>query len=251
MSITALHFAQNAIKKFIGKRFKVEDKNNAFVLYASYAEILQDLEMEDLGNIFKAILNYKARGEIIKLPTHLTIIFKFIKNQLDIDAEKYTKKVEKLKSNGSKGGRPKKPNGFFEEHEKPNGFFENHNDNVNVNDNVNAEKKQKQKTDPFINSIKTFFENEYQKIFYNKPRLSLKDCNRLLELTSENADIKELIPIALIRLKNIDFSEINFTPTANWLLKENNFERVINGEFEPKKSPAELYRERRQLCENC
>ena len=87
-------------------------------------------------------------------------------------------------------------------------------------------------------------------MFFNKPRLSAKDCNRLLDLCSENTDIKELIPIALNRLKNIDFSEINFTPTANWLLKENNFERVINGEFTARKSQAELYRERRQLCES-
>ena len=80
------------------------------------------------------------------------------------------------------------------------------------------------------------------------PRLSSYECQRLVELAADNPDIRELIPEAIKRLKNIDFGDIPFNPTANWLLKDNNFERVINGEFEPKKSQADLYRERRQQC---
>ena len=95
---------------------------------------------------------------------------------------------------------------------------------------------QKKKFDPYINPIKTFFIEEYSKIFGNKPMLSNQDCNRLVELSADNSDIRELIPIAIARLKCIKFGDIGFKPTANWLLKENNFERVINGEF-GKKTP--------------
>lgn len=102
------------------------------------------------------------------------------------------------------------------------------------------------KIDPYINPIKTFFLEEYKKVFKTLPRLSSFECNRLVELAADNEDIRELIPEAIKRLKNIKFDDIQFTPTASWLLKSNNFERVINGEFEPKKTQAELYRERRE-----
>ena len=95
--------------------------------------------------------------------------------------------------------------------------------------------KKIKKLDPYINPIKTFFIEEYQKVFGNKPMLSNQDCNRIVELAADNPDIKELIPIAIGRLKCINW-DIGFKPTASWLLKENNFERVINGEF-GKKTP--------------
>ena len=230
--------------------------NNSFVLYTNYFEILNELSTEDAGYIFKAILEYKATGNF-QIPNHLLIAFKFIKNQLDIDNSKYQEKCEKAKANGLRGGRPKnqknqtvfkKPNGFFEKHNDNDNDNDNVNDNDNDNDNVFSEKKEK--PDLFINPIKIFFEETYQKEFGTKPRLSQMDCNRIIELSAANSDIKELIPIAIRRLKNIEFEDINYTPTATWLLKSNNFERVINGEFERKKSQAELYRERRQLCES-
>ena len=75
---------------------------NSFVLYTSYKEILQDLTVEEMGYIFKAILEYKDTGKIIDLPKPLLITFRFIKNQLDMDKEKYIAKIEKLKANGLK-----------------------------------------------------------------------------------------------------------------------------------------------------
>ena len=98
--------------------------------------------------------------------------------------------------------------------------------------------------DPYINPTKTLFLEEYQKIMGTTPRLSSFECNRLVELSANNPDIKELIPEAVRRLKRIDFGDIQFTPTASWLLKGNNFERVINGEFEPKKSEYDKLKEK-------
>lgn len=85
------------------------------------------------------------------------------------------------------------------------------------------EKKREKKLDPFMNPIKTFFIEECQKQLKKMPRLSSFECNRLIELASENSDIKELIPIALSKLKGIKFDDINFKPSVNWLLKGNNF----------------------------
>ena len=106
------------------------------------------------------------------------------------------------------------------------------------------------KNDPFINPIKTFFCDEYEKVFKVKPFLSATDCIRLIELASDNKDIKEVIPEAVKRLKSIEFEGINFKPSASWLLKENNFERVMNGEFGGsevvEKSTADILEEIRQ-----
>lgn len=95
------------------------------------------------------------------------------------------------------------------------------------------------KLDPFINPIKTYFSEQYTKIMGKSPRLSLIECNRLTELASENNDIKEIIPEAIRKLKNLKFEGIKFTPSASWLLKGNNFERLLNGEFEPPETEYE------------
>jgi hypothetical protein len=95
------------------------------------------------------------------------------------------------------------------------------------------------KIDPFINPIKTFFQEQYTQIMGKSPRLSLIECNRLTELASENNDIKEIIPEAIRKLKNLKFEGIKFTPSASWLLKGNNFERLLNGEFEAPESEYE------------
>lgn len=95
------------------------------------------------------------------------------------------------------------------------------------------------KLDPFINPIKTYFSEQYTNIMGKSPRLSLIECNRLTELASENADIKEIIPEAIKRLKVLKFEGIKFTPSASWLLKGNNFERLLNGEFEPPETEYE------------
>ena len=128
---------------------------NSFILYKNYYEILNELPNEDMGILFRAILSYQATDEIPDdLPLHLKFIFKFIKNQFDLDDEKYYDFVEKQTTNGKKGGRPKlaaetselenEPTEEIEKNPKnpknPWVFSETqktHNDNVNVNENEN------------------------------------------------------------------------------------------------------------------
>lgn len=101
-------------------------------------------------------------------------------------------------------------------------------------------------TDPFLNPIKETFLNEFEKQTGKRPRLTYQECNKLIELSEEQTDFLELIPEAIKKLKEIDFKDINFKPSANWLLKDNNFVRVINDEFtqEEQKSPQQLFLER-------
>lgn len=80
---------------------------NTFVLYTNYYDILKDSPLEDLGLIFKAIMHYKKFNAVIDLPERLKLGFGFIKNQMDVDSEKYDNKVAKLAQNGRKGGLAK------------------------------------------------------------------------------------------------------------------------------------------------
>lgn len=99
-------------------------------------------------------------------------------------------------------------------------------------DTIDNNKKNSKKIDPYINPTKTFFIKEYEKIFNKRPFLYSQDCNRLCELAADYEDIEELIPQALEKLSKIKFEGIDFKPSASWLLKDNNFERVMNGEFD-------------------
>lgn len=65
-------------------------------------------------------------------------------------------------------------------------------------------------------------------------RLSFNHSMRLLELEQEIEDFKSTIPDVLVKLRDIEFKDIDFTPTANWLLKKDNYFGVLNGEFEKK-----------------
>lgn len=114
--------------------------------------------------------------------------------------------------------------------------------------NVYSFSEKKQKTDPYINSLNSYFCEEYQKVFgKQKVFLSNQGRNRLCELASDYTNIREIIPEAIRRLKAIEFKDIDYTPSASWLLRADNFERVMNGEFERKakeKTWQELFAEK-------
>lgn len=104
------------------------------------------------------------------------------------------------------------------------------NSNIYIDKDINKNKK----IDKYINKQKKHFEENYKIIFNRKAYLNNFDLNRLTELYSEYSE-EEIIE-ALNKLKNIKFEDIDFTPSASWLLKDNNFERIMNGEFDKKEN---------------
>ena len=93
----------------------------------------------------------------------------------------------------------------------------------------NKENVQK-KTDIYCNKYKTFFVKVYKDVFKQTPFLSLDDCKKIVELSTTYPP--DIIETAIKKLKKISFDDIEFKPSASWLLKDNNFERVMNGEFD-------------------
>ena len=207
----------------------------SFIFYASFYKAIEELDEKKQLKLYKSIMKLALENEENEKLTGIEkAIFELIKPQILANNKRY--------EDGQKGGRPKKNKTTGFEKEKTTGFENkkpnvnvnvNDNENENVNVNVNAEVFEKtKKQDPYINPIKTLFISEYEKTFNTRCYLSAQECLRLTELASEYSEIREIIPVAISKLKKISFNDINFKPKASWLLKSNNFERVMNGEFD-------------------
>ena len=120
------------------------DKSNkkSFVVYMDWEEALSYFSDAETGEIFRALFQYAKNGTMPEFSHNsLNAVFSFMKSTLDRDLKAYEERCRKNKENGSKGGRPKKPNGYEENPKKPNGYFSDpkkaDNDNVSDNDNEN------------------------------------------------------------------------------------------------------------------
>ena len=109
-------------------------------------------------------------------------------------------------------------------------------DTLNIDNNI---EKNSKKMDPYINPINEIFSKEYQKVFKNKPYLLNNQRNKLIELAAEIEDFRETIPVVVEKLKNIDFDLPNFTANYTWLLKDDNYIKVLSGTYDKKKTALE------------
>jgi len=114
-------------------------ERNSFIFYKGWREAIKDLPDDVRLEIYESIIEYATTGNLRGLKPMANIAFNFIKIDIDRDTEKYMSIVERNKSNGSKGGRPKsenpkepkeptKPTGLFgnpKEPTKPTGLFGN------------------------------------------------------------------------------------------------------------------------------
>ena len=124
-------------------------ERNSFIFYKGWREAIKDLPDDVRLEIYESIIEYATTGNLRGLKPMANIAFNFIKIDIDRDTEKYMSIVERNKSNGSKGGRPKSENPKEpKEPTKPTGLFGNpkeptkpDNDNEYDNDNVNELKE--------------------------------------------------------------------------------------------------------------
>lgn len=76
----------------------------SFVMYASWMQMIDSMPDDKAGQLIKAVAAYVLDKDVeIKDPL-ITAMFAMIRETLDEDAEKYEKKVAKLRGNGKKGG---------------------------------------------------------------------------------------------------------------------------------------------------
>ena len=164
----------------------------SFCIYMDWEEQLSDLTDEERGQIFSAIFEYKRTGIVPELPRILALVFSFIRQQLDRDAEKYEQKIEKRREAGKQGGRPPKAPAENESEKKQekakkaNGFSENQSEAKKADTDTDTV------TDTIIyNNTDVLFP---QSDFSNLPALPLVDGTEFILSNSEVDNYKMLYP---------------------------------------------------------
>lgn len=101
---------------------------DSFILYTQFSEVIEELTDEQAGQILKALFSYAVSNE----EPNFTGVLKFawipIRQQIDLNNEKWEKKAGVNRANGALGGRPPK-NKNQADNEKPNGLPKNQTDN--------------------------------------------------------------------------------------------------------------------------
>ena len=85
-----------------------QDKKS-FLLYADVYATVKHLTDKQAGELFKLILSYVNDENPTTNSPLIKIAFEPIKQQLKRDLIKYESRAERSRTNGLKGGRPKKP----------------------------------------------------------------------------------------------------------------------------------------------
>jgi len=76
------------------------------------------------------------------------------------------------------------------------------------------------------------FNKSYVEFFGEEPVLQTEEIENLKKYNDKIPDLKGKLRDILYTLKNLKFdTDVNFKPCANWLLKDNNLARLVNGEF--------------------
>lgn len=79
-----------------------------FPCYHSYLKKCEKLTDQELGRLFRAVLEYSITGERQELAGRESIAFDFIADDIDRANKAYQDKCAENARNGKLGGRPKK-----------------------------------------------------------------------------------------------------------------------------------------------
>ena len=106
-------------------------EQKGFVVYGDIKATADELTDEQLGKLFRGMIDYFVEGECPRFTDSLKFAFIPIRQQMDRDAEKYNEKCEKMRENVKK--RWKKDTNVY------NGIQTHTNDtNTNTNTNTNT-----------------------------------------------------------------------------------------------------------------
>ena len=236
----------------------MQESKGSFVLYNSYKKHLEKLEDYQIGQLLMALFDYvESKQEPTNLYLATLMAFSFISCQMDRDAEKYAKVVEKRRESGKKGGRPK-ANASEEKAKKANGFSEkqseakkpdNDNDNVNEyeNDNVYEYVNDNDNVHPYIPPggspksepvpYKEIVEL-YHSLCKSYPKLRNVSESRKKAIAArwkehgQNLDtFRELFTRAEASPFLKGRNDRNWTADFNWLMNSDNMAKVLEGKY--------------------
>ena len=178
----------------------------SFILHLDSLDVLDELSPEQVKELMIAIRNYN-KGFEPELSGLMKAIFIPFKNQFIRDNESYQNIVNRNKSNGSKGGRPKtqqnpeNPVGFLETQitqvnpskpKKPDSDSDSDSDSVNDNDNDNEKEliltNKSIKTEKAKKIRKS--KNEGLHSFADSPYFDLNEFKKKIDIQYHKYDIK-------------------------------------------------------------
>lgn len=140
---------------------------NSFVIRTGYHDIVKEMSDKQAGLLLKAIFNYAADKEIPEITdVEVKMAFRFVKQDLDYDEQRYQARVEHNRKVAKLGGAPKgnqnavkQPNGLKNNPKEIMGYKTTLNDNDVDNDvdvdnesdiNISFQKESKEKASRFI-----------------------------------------------------------------------------------------------------
>jgi hypothetical protein len=203
-----------------------KDKTS-FILYADQRSYFDKLTDEEAGRLIKHIFSYVNDENPNPVDRITDLSFEPIKLQLKRDLIKYESIVNRNKSNGSLGGRPKTQ----EEPKKPTGLFGNPSkpkkaDNDTVNDTVN---------DTDINSSKLL--SVFNSILGKQARVvPTKAKSQLKQRLKEGYTKEDIIKAITNASKDPHHIESNYKYiTLEFITRPDKLERFVNmGDFKIK-----------------
>lgn len=245
-----------------------QDNKNSFIFYEDWLKAIESLQEELRLEMFSAIARYALYGEEPKNP-NIALIMNFVRQTIDRNAEKYAGRCESNRINGGIGGKKRAENLAKKKLEEQQANqanatnssetkqmlqiqatqanqADNDNDNDNVNDNV---ENNNTSTDVDVSQTKkpTALEQkiaEYWKKVTNLKELRLPFAPQCLssvrariKMYGENSIYEAIDKIAESKFLNGNNNR-GWTVTFGWLVKPNNFPKVLQGDYSDNEQPA-------------
>lgn len=145
-----------------------DSEQKGFVVYGDYKAIVDELDDEQAGKLFRGMLNYFVSGEEPKFQDVLKFVFIPIKQQMDRDGNKYAKRCERNRQNAQMRWDA---NGCDRMRTDANGcdrikkmrtdaIAANTNTNININTNKDTNTKPPESGNQFFPALLSFLNSE-------------------------------------------------------------------------------------------
>lgn len=214
--------------------------------YYNYYEKTKRLDDEQLGRLFRALMQYAATGELVEPTGPEALAFDFIAEDIKKSKESYEEKCFANRMNGSKGGRPKKVQESEETErldenravsKKPNGskktLIEENKTEENKTEQNNSIKEAKASLcyAPVVDAWNSLPEG------IAKINGIVKESTREKLLTKRIRDYSmDSVMDAIEKVRQSKFLQgVNnkgWSITFDWFVKPNNFQKVLDGNYD-------------------
>ena len=214
----------------------------SFVLYTQISETLKELSDAEKGQLFQAIIDYAATGEVPDMPKVVRLAFVPIRQDIDLNVEKWEKTRLARSAAGKRGAEQKQANASKAKQTLANVSKSkqtlakqavNVNDNVNVNVNVINNRVSK---DTLVKIV-----NDFNATCPSFPKVSRLTDTRKQHLKARlAAHSEDELHTAFWKIEQSDFARSGSWCGFDWLIKsENNLLKVLEGNYDNKERQAQ------------